>query len=211
MRPWRMGTALLSLFGALALGVAGVGLYAVFAHAIAERRREMAIRIAIGAQPGRVLAMILREAGRLAAAGVLQRVRARRGRGPMAGVDARRHGAVGSGRARCGRGRDAVCRRPGDVPAGAHGVPCRSDGVAASGVTEGTEVTEFDTKTRRRTETHEDGRAARTRDRRRYRSLVDTLRQPPCVSIQLRVSSVTLLCVLVRGDVGRRHMIRSVA
>jgi predicted permease len=71
MRPWRMGTALLSLFGALALGVAGLGLYAVFTHAIAERRREMAIRMAIGAQPGRVLAMILREAGRLAAVGVL--------------------------------------------------------------------------------------------------------------------------------------------
>jgi putative ABC transport system permease protein len=71
MRPWRLGAALLSLFGVLALSVAGIGLYAVFAHAIAERRREMAIRIAIGAQPGRVLGMILREAGRLAAVGVL--------------------------------------------------------------------------------------------------------------------------------------------
>ncbi len=71
MRPWRLGTALLSLFGVLALSVAGIGLYAVFAHAIAERRREMAIRIAIGAQPGRVRGMILREACRLAAIGVL--------------------------------------------------------------------------------------------------------------------------------------------
>jgi hypothetical protein len=71
MRPWRLGTALLSLFGVLALSVAGIGLYAVFAHAIAERRREMAIRIAIGAPPARVLGMILREACRLAAAGVL--------------------------------------------------------------------------------------------------------------------------------------------
>lgn len=71
MRPWRLGTALLSLFGVLALSVAGIGLYAVFAHAMAERRREMAIRIAIGAQPGRVLGMILREACRLAAIGVL--------------------------------------------------------------------------------------------------------------------------------------------
>jgi putative ABC transport system permease protein len=71
MRPWRLGTALLSLFGILALSVAGIGLYAVFAHAIAERRREMAIRIAIGAPPARVLGMILREACRLAAAGAL--------------------------------------------------------------------------------------------------------------------------------------------
>jgi putative ABC transport system permease protein len=71
LRPWRLGTGLLTLFGALALCVAGIGLYAVFAHAIAERRREMAIRIAIGAQPSRVIAMILREAGRLASIGVL--------------------------------------------------------------------------------------------------------------------------------------------
>ncbi len=71
MRPWRLGTALLSLFGALALGVAAVGLYATFAHAVGERRREMAIRLAVGARPHRVLVMILREAAGLALAGVL--------------------------------------------------------------------------------------------------------------------------------------------
>ena len=71
MRPWSRGTALLTLFGALALSVSGVGLYAVFAHVIAERRREMAIRIAIGAQPARVVRMILRDACRSAAAGVV--------------------------------------------------------------------------------------------------------------------------------------------
>ena len=67
MRPWRQGTALLSLFGALALGVAAVGLYATFAHSVGERRREMAIRIAIGARPHGVLMMILREAAGVAA------------------------------------------------------------------------------------------------------------------------------------------------
>jgi predicted permease len=71
MRPWRTATALLALFGALALIVSGVGLYAVFAHAISERRREMAIRIAIGARPGEVMAMILREAAVMASGGVL--------------------------------------------------------------------------------------------------------------------------------------------
>lgn len=70
MRPWRLGAALLSHFGVLALSVAGMGLYAVFTHAIAERRREMAIRIAIGAPPARVLGMILREASGLAGVGV---------------------------------------------------------------------------------------------------------------------------------------------
>ena len=71
MRPWSRGTALLTLFGALALSVSGVGLYAVFAHVIAERRREMAIRIAVGAHPARVVRMILRDACRSATAGVV--------------------------------------------------------------------------------------------------------------------------------------------
>jgi hypothetical protein len=71
MRPWRQGTVLLSLFGALALGVAATGLYAAFAHVVHERRREMAIRIAIGAKPAGVLMMILREATVLAAAGIV--------------------------------------------------------------------------------------------------------------------------------------------
>ena len=49
---------------------AAVGLYATFAHSVAERRREMAIRLAIGARPHRVLVMILREAAGVALAGV---------------------------------------------------------------------------------------------------------------------------------------------
>jgi ABC-type antimicrobial peptide transport system permease subunit len=48
-----------------------MGLYAVFAHAISERRREMAIRLAIGSRPGGLMAMILREAAYLASGGVL--------------------------------------------------------------------------------------------------------------------------------------------
>src|SRR4029079_14785294 len=55
----------------LALGVAAVGLYAAFTHAVAERRREMAIRIAIGARPASVMRMILREAVIVAGAGAV--------------------------------------------------------------------------------------------------------------------------------------------
>jgi predicted permease len=71
MRPWRLGTALLGLFSALALSVGAVGLYAAFSHAVTVRRREMAIRIAIGARPRGVIAMILRESVVLAGAGII--------------------------------------------------------------------------------------------------------------------------------------------
>jgi putative ABC transport system permease protein len=69
LQPWRTGTTLLALFSALAMIVAAIGLYASFAYAVAERRREMAIRLAVGAGPRRVLAMVLREAIVLAAIG----------------------------------------------------------------------------------------------------------------------------------------------
>ena len=71
MRPWRLGTALLGLFSALAVSVGAVGLYAAFAHAVTIRRREMAIRLALGSRPGGVLALVLREALVLAACGIV--------------------------------------------------------------------------------------------------------------------------------------------
>ena len=70
LRPWRLGTLLLGLFSALALLVGAVGLYAAFSHAVTMRRREMAIRIAIGSRPGGVAALVLREALLLAGCGV---------------------------------------------------------------------------------------------------------------------------------------------
>jgi predicted permease len=69
LKPWRTATTLLALFSALALGVAMIGLYAVFAHAVSERRHEMAVRVAIGARPALVLRMVLREAVLIAGAG----------------------------------------------------------------------------------------------------------------------------------------------
>jgi len=71
MRPWRSGTTLLVLFSALAVLVASIGLYATFAYAVAERRREMAIRLAVGARPATILAMVLREALLLAMVGAV--------------------------------------------------------------------------------------------------------------------------------------------
>jgi ABC-type antimicrobial peptide transport system permease subunit len=58
---WLIGTQLLLLFGALALLTTALGLYAAFAHAVTERRVEMAIRLAVGASRQGVLLMLMRE------------------------------------------------------------------------------------------------------------------------------------------------------
>jgi predicted permease len=57
----RIGATLFGLFGALALLLATVGIYGVKSYGITRRTREIGIRVALGAEPGRVRRMILRE------------------------------------------------------------------------------------------------------------------------------------------------------
>ena len=66
----RAGAALFSIFGALALGLAVVGLYGVKAYSVARRTREIGIRMALGAQAGAVLRMIMREGSIMLFSGV---------------------------------------------------------------------------------------------------------------------------------------------
>jgi predicted permease len=66
----RSGAALFSIFGGLALGLAVVGLYGVKAYSVARRTREIGIRMALGAQPGMVLRMIMREGSIVLLSGV---------------------------------------------------------------------------------------------------------------------------------------------
>ena len=67
--PERLMATLSGFFAALAAILAVIGLYGVMAYMVARRRKEIGIRMALGAEAARVLRMVLREAGVLLAVG----------------------------------------------------------------------------------------------------------------------------------------------
>jgi len=66
----RFTMILAGTFAAVALILACVGLYGVIAYAVARRRHEFGIRLALGARPGQVEGLVVREGMRMAAAGL---------------------------------------------------------------------------------------------------------------------------------------------
>ena len=70
MRKWRLGAALFSLFGLLALVVAAIGLYSVLAFDVAQRVREIGLRSALGATRSTIVRLVVSRAFGITAAGV---------------------------------------------------------------------------------------------------------------------------------------------
>ncbi len=67
----RLRTAVFATFAGLALILAGIGIYGVMAYLVSQRQREIAVRMALGARHGDVLASVLRHSLRMAAPGVV--------------------------------------------------------------------------------------------------------------------------------------------
>jgi ABC-type antimicrobial peptide transport system permease subunit len=59
-----------STFAALAIGLAALGIYGIVTHSVAERRRELGVRIALGGTSRDILRAVLREGNVLALSGV---------------------------------------------------------------------------------------------------------------------------------------------
>ena len=70
IRSWKLGALMFSIFGALALVLAAIGLYSVIAYNVTQRTHEMGVRVALGAQARDVIRLIVSEGLRIVLPGV---------------------------------------------------------------------------------------------------------------------------------------------
>jgi predicted permease len=71
VRPWRVGATVFGLFGAIVVVVAAIGLFSVVSYLVTQRTHELGVRIALGAQRGQVLRLIMGGALRTAVVGAV--------------------------------------------------------------------------------------------------------------------------------------------
>jgi ABC-type antimicrobial peptide transport system permease subunit len=70
VRPWTLGATVFLLSGLLALVVAGIGIYSVMSYLIADRRREIGVRMALGATAQDIVRLVLRGSLLMAVVGI---------------------------------------------------------------------------------------------------------------------------------------------
>lgn len=71
LRPWTLLSRAMGFFGVLALALAAAGLYAVLSFIVSGRTREIGVRRAVGASSASIASLVLSQAGRLTAIGLV--------------------------------------------------------------------------------------------------------------------------------------------
>ena len=130
----RLASLVLSLFAGVAFVLCAVGVYGVLAYGVAERRQEIAVRLALGARPSHVSGLVLGEGLAAVGAGLVAGLARRR---PLVPPPERAPARGEAGRPRHlrrGRGGAGGRRAPGRTRPGVAGHPHRPGGGAAAGV-----------------------------------------------------------------------------
>ena len=69
--PWRFNMLVFGAFGAVALTLAAVGLFALVGYEVSQRTREIGVRMALGAAPGDIVRLMVAQGAGPAAAGIV--------------------------------------------------------------------------------------------------------------------------------------------